>query len=315
MGWAAVSGAVGGATVATTTGGGSTTPTVVTSVADFTSAVSGTSPGVVYVSGNLNGSVGIGSNKTVVGICGATFTGHLDLSRSVNVIVRNLTIVGFNCKDADAVAAGQCSSGADAVTIVNDAHHIWFDHDDISDGSDGNLDTTEGSDFVTISWTKFHYSSLRADLPGGSDSTGAEGHRFSNLIGAADGLPIDVGHLNITFHHDWWADNVNQRMPRTRAGKIHVLNNLYTATGDSYCIGIGVGANVRNEGNAFIDVKAPLNETFMDSTSIVTSINDLYTGVAAAGPNLGTAFTPPYAFTVDDPSTVQAEVMAGAGPH
>ncbi len=104
--WAAVAGTIAGATVTTTTGGGSATPNVVTSASAFTSAVGGTSPGVVYVNGNLNGSVAIGSNKTIVGICGATFTGHLDLSRSVNVIVRNLTIVGFNCKDADAVAAG-----------------------------------------------------------------------------------------------------------------------------------------------------------------------------------------------------------------
>jgi pectate lyase len=311
-----VSGTIAGATVPTTTGGGdSTKPTVVTSIQDFTSAVGGTNSAVVYVMGSLNGSVAIGSNKTIVGVCGATFTGHLELSRSVNVIVRNLRIVGFNCTDAAAVTAGQCSSGADAVTVINNAHHIWFDHDDISDGSDGNLDITQGSDFVTVSWTKFHYSSARADLTGGTDTTGTDGHRFSNLIGAADNQPMDVGHLNVTFHHDWWANNVNQRMPRTRAGKIHVYNSLYTATGDSYCIGVGVGANVRNEGNAFINAKAPLNESFADSTSIVNSINDLYTGVARAGADLGTAFVPPYVVTVEDPSTIQSEIQTGAGPH
>ena len=128
------------------------------------------------------------------------------------------------------------------MTVNSASHHLWFDHCDISDGTDGNLDITNGSDFVTVSWTKFHYTS-RSDNSG-NDSTGASGHRFSNLIGAADGLAIDVGHLNVTWHHDWWADNVNQRMPRTRAGKIHVFNNLFTATGDSYCTNAGDGTHL-----------------------------------------------------------------------
>jgi hypothetical protein len=28
---------------------------------------------------------------------------------------------------------------------------------------------------------------------------------------AADGLAEDAGHLNVTWHHDWWADNVAER--------------------------------------------------------------------------------------------------------
>jgi pectate lyase len=39
----------------------------------------------------------------------------------------------------------------------------WFDHCDISDGSDGNLDITNGSDLVTVSWTQFHYSTKRTE--------------------------------------------------------------------------------------------------------------------------------------------------------
>jgi len=57
-------------------------------------------------------------------------------------------------------------------------------------------------------------------IVGGSDSTGPSGHRFSNLIGSGDNVLTDVGHLNVTWHHDWWAENVNQRMPRTRFGQI-----------------------------------------------------------------------------------------------
>ena len=51
------------------------------------------------------------------------------------------------------------------------SHHVWFDHDDISDGSDGNLDITHASDYITISWTKFHYSGKRTDPAGARAGT------------------------------------------------------------------------------------------------------------------------------------------------
>src|SRR6185503_7659822 len=120
---------------------------------------------------------------------------------------RNLKVVGRNCQDAPQ----DCSAGEDAISVNGGAQHLWFDHLDVSDGSDGNLDITQGSDFVTVSWSKFSYSSMRTD-----PMAGTSGHRFSNLVGASDTDPSDVNHLNITWHHNWWAQNVNQRMPRTR---------------------------------------------------------------------------------------------------
>ena len=81
--------------VTTTTGGGAAAPQTVTTLAAFSSAVSGTDAKVVYVSGKLTaGKVNIGSNKTIVGLCGAEIHGHLGLSGSSNVIIRNLKIVG-----------------------------------------------------------------------------------------------------------------------------------------------------------------------------------------------------------------------------
>lgn len=103
------------------------------------------------------------------------------MSDSLNVIMRNLKIVGYNCSDSPS----DCSAGNDAVHVDAQAAHLWFDHLDISDGSDGNLDVTHGSDFITISWTKFHYSGRR---PGG--------HQFCNLIGHVDTNGTeDTGHL------------------------------------------------------------------------------------------------------------------------
>ena len=195
--------------------------------------------------------VRVGSNKTIAGICGAEIHGHVDMSSSVNVIFRNLKVVGYNCSDS----ITECKSGLDAITVVTSAHHIWFDHDDISDGSDGNLDITNGSDFVTVSWTKFWYSTKRTD-----PVTGSTGHRFSNLIGAADGLAEDAGHLNITWHHNWWADNIAERMPRSRDGKIHVVNNLFTATGNDYCTNSGNLSSLLVENNVYMNVANPLQE-------------------------------------------------------
>ena len=143
-----------------TTGGGDVAPLTVGSLDELTTAVAGTAPAVVVLGVSVNGKVKVGSNKTVLGMPGVVFTGHLGIDGSVNVIVRDLTIVGNNCTDNP-----DCQSGEDAVTIDNRAHHIWVDHCDISDGSDGNLDVAQAADYVTISWTKFWYSGYRpADI-------------------------------------------------------------------------------------------------------------------------------------------------------
>jgi pectate lyase len=301
-----------------TTGGGTTTPVLVTTAQAFTSNITGTAAKVIYVMGTITGQFGIGSNKTIVGVCGGEIHGHLEVSRGSNVIVRNLKITGYGVGDCSLdptyTATVGCSSGLDAVTIQNNSHHVWFDHDDISDGTDGNLDVTSGSDFVTVSWTKFHYTPRTDNV--GNDSTGAEGHRFSNLIGSADNVPGDVGHLNVTWHHNWWAENVNQRMPRTRAGKIHMLNNLFTSTGNSVCTNAGQGATLLVEGNAYIGVKGPLQITTggtMLAPATGPNVN-LFQGTSGGTTTAtGPGFTPPYTYSVDPASGISAAVMAGAG--
>ncbi|HMJ52292.1 MAG TPA: hypothetical protein VK540_09455 [Polyangiaceae bacterium] len=286
-----------------TTGGGSVAPIWANTEAAFTTSVAGTAPRVIYVTGKLSGSFGIGSHKTIVGLCGAEIHGHLELSHSVNVIVRNLTVVGNNCTDSPA----DCSAGADAITVSNAAHHIWFDHDDVYDGSDGNLDITSGSDFVTISWTKFHYSTLRSDPLAGSS-----GHRFSNLIGSADVVPADVGHLNVTFHHDWWADNVNQRMPRDRNGKIHVFNNLYTSVGNSYCTNAGFQASLLVENNVYIGVRNPLSP---DANGDMLARGNVFDNTSGTNSASGMGFLPDYPYTPEPTAGLEATLMREVGPR
>ena len=145
-----------------TTGAGDATPVSVTTTAAFNNNAGGTAARVLYVTGSLTGTFYVGSNKTIVGLCGASLHGHVEMNGSVNVIVRNLTIVGYGVGDCaldptyDPTVG--CSSGLDAVSVYGGAQRIWFDHCDISDGTDGNLDITTGSNFVTVSWTKFHYT-------------------------------------------------------------------------------------------------------------------------------------------------------------
>jgi pectate lyase len=286
----------------------------VTTLAALKTAAAGSTAAVIYVSGALAaGDLSIGSNKTIVGLCGAEIHGHVSVSGSSNVIVRNIKIVGYGvgdcAKDPDFDPAVGCSSGADAITIGSSAHHVWFDHCDISDGTDGNLDITSGADFVTISWTKFHYTPRTDSV--GNDSTGAAGHRFSNLIGSADDVPGDVGHLNVTWHHNWWADNVNQRMPRTRNGKIHLFNNLFTSTGNSYCTNSGFQATLLVESNIYDGVNNPLQP----DVGNMKEQNNVFTGTTGTKTASGTGFAPTYAYTPEATTNLAAAIKAGAGPH
>jgi pectate lyase len=305
-----------------TTGGGSAAAVTVTTLSQLNNAAKGTNSAVIYVLGKLaQGTVTIGSNKTIIGCSGNNaLNGHVELKGSNNVILRNLNIIGYNCAppDVDTSSGGECQNGQDAMTIERTSRHIWIDHSAISDGSDGDLDITHGSDDITISYTKFFYSSKRSD----PNDTGSKGHRFSNLIGHSDSNGSeDSGHLNITFDHDWWAQNVVERSPRVRFGKIHLYNNLWTNSGNDYCIGVGVGANVRSEGNALIGVKTPIDTTsYVNSStakSYAKSTNNLYSSTSGKSPadlNASGVFSPPYSFSVESASAVQADVQANAGP-
>ncbi|HEY7372577.1 MAG TPA: hypothetical protein VIF57_10495 [Polyangia bacterium] len=314
VGWAASNGS--------TTGGGSATPQMVSTVSALNAAAAGSGAAVIYVIGVLpNGMIKIGSNKTVVGLCGAELHGHVDVVGSSNVIIRNIKIVGYavgDCSlDPSYTSTVGCSSGNDAVT-VEQGSHIWFDHDDISDGTDGNLDITLGANYVTVSWCKFHYTA-RTDNTG-NDSTGAAGHRYSSLVGGSDNSAGDVGKLNVTWHHNWWADRVVERQPRVRYGQNHLYNNLWTSTGDNYCVRAGMNAQLLMENNAFVNVKSPqeFNSTADQMTAYITAMGNQYTGTSGSQSTGGggTPFTtPPYTYTADPASGVQAAVMAGAGPQ
>ena len=323
VGWASVS----GNGTNTTTGGGNETPITVNSLSALQNAVSGTNAAVVYVTGSLDpGNLSVGSNKTIVGLCGAEIHGHIEMSGSVNVIVRNITIVGYGSGDCaldpSYDSAEGCSSGSDAISVQKNAHHIWFDHCDISDGTDGNLDITNAANYVTVSFTRFHYKP-RTDNQG-SDSTGSSGHRYSNLVGGTDNPSSydDANALNVTWHHDWWADNVVERMPRVRFGQNHVYNCLFTSSTANYCIRAGKGARILLEGNYFQGVSDPheFNSDADRGTAYITADSSNFYDSSTSGTKDtggdGTPFTdPPYQYSLEDAAAARTAIMNGAGPQ
>jgi pectate lyase len=65
------------------------------------------------------------------------------------------------------------------------------------------------------------------------------------------------------------------------------------------------------EGTVYVGVKAPLQP---DANGDMKQINNIFTNTTGNTTANGTGFTPPYTYTPDAASTVQAAVMAGAGP-
>ena len=304
---------VAGQGLTTTTGGGNATPITVTNFAGLSSAVSGSTPRVIMISGTIKTTDGggfalnIGPNKTLKGVDNnATIYGGISLS--ANTIVQNLNLQGT-----------YPNSGPDDVLHVQGSgvHHIWIDHCNIWNATDGNLDITGQASYVTVSWCKFWYT----------DPT--HPHRLSCLIGSGGGdHPEDWGYLKVTFHHNWFADLVKERMPRLMYGQAHVYNNYYTCSGNLYCIGVGSYGEILVENNHFQNVNNP-HQFMYDVYCYLTARGNVYVNTTGLKDNgLGgsrfvtnqnfvvEAFTnPPYAYTLDNAANVPAIVTNGVGPQ
>ena len=142
-----------------------------------------------------------------------------------NVIIRNLNFRGWN----------------DDAINVQYSTRVWIDHNSLTDGFDGAIDIKRGSDFVTVSWNRIF------------------GHDKSMLLGHADdNAGEDVGHLRVTYHHNWF-DGTDQRHPRVRFGNpVHVYNNFYGGV-TSYGVASTEGAGVLVEGNYFENTDDPFH--------------------------------------------------------
>lgn len=277
-----------------TTGGKGYGEVTVSTTADLAKYASAGNK-IIYVKpGTYAGPINVGSNVTIYGYQGAVITqpttgSAMKLSGSKNVIIRNLKFQGIGAHDDD---------DEDCLQVNHESKNVWIDHVDIYDGHDGNLDITNASDYVTISWTKFSYTSK------------STGHQFSNLIGNSKTKTSDRGHLNVTFHHTWWADGVVERMPRVRFGKVHVANNLFDSKNTSYCVRAAVEADIRIENNVFLNVQKALDLYTSDGAiTAAQMINNYEENVKKKEAGMGTAFKPSYTMALTDVST-QAKAYA-----
>ena len=277
-----------------TTGGKGYSEVTVDNVSDLKSYAKAGNK-IIYVKpGTYMGPVEVGSNVTIYGYQGAIIaqpsTGSaMKLSGSKNVIIRNLKFKGAGAHDDD---------DEDCLQVNHESKNVWIDHVDVYDGHDGNLDITNASDYVTISWTKFSYTSA------------STGHQFSNLIGNSKTKTSDRGHLNVTIHHTWWADGVVERMPRVRFGKVHVANNLFDSKDASYCVRAAIEADIRIERNVFIGVQKALDLYTSDGAITAAQMIENYEeNVKKPQSGTGTAFKPSYSMSLTDVST-QAKAYA-----
>ncbi|MGA5704398.1 pectate lyase family protein [Peterkaempfera bronchialis] len=199
----------------------------------------------------------VGSNTTLVGIDGKAriLGGGLLVKNVDNVIIRNLTFEDaadcFPAWDPTDDATGNWNSEYDSLALAT-ATHVWVDHNTFTDGRnpdsaqplhlgrpyqvhDGQLDITNGSDYVTASWNVF------------------KDHDKTNLVGSSNSSTVDPGHLRVTFHHNKW-DSTIQRAPRVRFGQVDVYNNHYVVDNPGeyeYSWGVGKESQIVAEHNYF----------------------------------------------------------------
>lgn len=294
------SGIIGWATQGGGTTGGAAGPTVtVSTFADFRTQAQAEGARTILVNGMLSGSgtVEFTANKTIrgvganSGISGTTLS--IEDMQPANVIIQNMNIRGV--------------PGRDAIGIES-ATHVWIDHNTLSstienhpDFYDGMIDITRGSDYITVSWNVIR-DHWKTSLVGHSDGNGGQ----------------DIGHLRVTYHHNWF-DRTFERSPRVRFGEtVHVFNNYYSNVNnnaDSYAIASLQNAGLLVEANVFENVQqacwSASGYADSDPGRLVARNNSL-TNSGPCEVN-GSVAPLPYGYTADNVDTVKSAVTAGAG--
>lgn len=271
----------------TVTGGAGGTSVTVTSAASLKTYVESSSKYIITVSGTINlgsgVSVKVKSNKTIVGAnSSAKIIGCLDLGSGGvnNVLIKNLIIT---------------NPGGDGITVWG-ATNVFITKCTVYDCGDGCVDVSQGANYVTISWCKFYYSSSSL------------AHRFVSICGNVS----STGYY-VTYHHNWFAQNCDQRMPSGSYCHAHIYNNYFSCTGNSYCTNVRIGGQMRVENNYYDKVKSPL---YKESGGIIYSSGNTFnscSGIAGyTGKDAG-VFVPNYGYTLDATSNVPSRVKGGAG--
>lgn len=215
-----------------------------TNLDDLRSAVSGTTPSIVYIDGNIAGDgtdvIYPNNNKTIIGKPGTTLEGcGFGLFGVNNIIFRNIIASKYL-----AVNTG--------IRIKDGSHHVWIDHCEFYNDRDNGWDywgkdivVSDESDLVTVSFCKLHDTNL------------------STLVGDGTASAGDYDKLRVTFHHNMWY-NVSEREPSYSFGKGHIFNN-YHLDNTGYCLGIREDATVRTDREVYENCTKPIDTTIASS--------------------------------------------------
>lgn len=286
-----------------TTGGAGGPVVTVTTAAELIDYASRTGPYVIQVKGTIvlptgtsDGMYHIASDKTVIGLGSNAriehggFTIGLPIDEAMttvpanavhNVIIRNLSFSGAT---------------DDAINVQMFSHHIWIDHNDLSQGGDGLVDIKRGSDYITVSWNRTH-DHYKTMLLGHDDANGAQ----------------DIGRLRVTYHHNFF-DGSDQRNPRVRFGEsVHVYNNY--CRNASYCIVSAMNAGLVVENNYFDTVNNPGRVEFSGGVGRLVARGNIVVNCHHEIETRGTVVEPGsyYSYSLDNAAAVPTLVPAGAG--
>ena len=295
VGW----GSVAGLGVETTTGGAAGATVLATTAAELADFAGRTEPLRIEIAGSIElGLLDVQSNKTLFGRGSeAVLRGGIRLRGSAEGAVSNVIISQLNIDASSSGAEG------DGIQLYN-AHHVWIDHCSVSDAPDGLLDIVHASDFITISFNRFFYTSAAP----------APEHRFANLIGhSVDNAAEDANHLNVTLHHNWWGEGVSQAS-LVRFGDLHFFNNVFASPGNQSTLIAGKESRVLVENNAFEGVAAPHAILPGSSASLFANANH-YLETTGARDASGTAFAPAYSYTLESAEQLRLQLGAHAGPQ
>lgn len=205
-------------------------------------------------------------NLTIIGRRNVVFNFGINIKRSSNLIIRNITFQDYY---DDGINIGE-----------TETHHVWIDHCTVghpatrpanTEHPDGGIDVKNGASYVTISWTIYR-NSWKTGLVGHSDNNGG----------------TDAGRLKVTYFGNHFY-NTNSRNPRVRFGEVHVLNNLEEQVG-LYGIAASNNSSVYAEGNFFLNTRWPMyaDRTSADFKAIYgNNSDDAFTSKTGNKPAMG----------------------------
>jgi pectate lyase len=268
-----------------TTGGTGGTTVTVTTASALDTYLQASGKYIIKVSGMIStsGMHKVAANKTIQGVGSSSGLngGGLNIASVSNVIVRNMI---FKNADDDSIN-------------VQYSTNVWIDHNDLSNGYDGLVDIKRASDYITVSWNHTHDHD-KDMLLGHDDANSAE----------------DLGHLRVTYVHNYF-DGTVQRNPRVRFGNpVHVLNNYFIGN-SGYGVATTCNAGVLIERNYFENVpNSVVTQTGDSPAGYDKLINNILVNSGTPETNVGANVAAiPYSYTPEANSTVKATVTAGAG--